>query len=117
MVLDTDAPVLKGSIRVGVFARDENVSTLLHSYYFLPTCYHRSRVHATLNLTLSKVSNGAIWAQEAAVPQLSNLVPSSPLLLQPYLTGQYQCTSPGLAASSDKYRLDVVGEEESRFEQ
>ena len=115
VVLSTVAPVLKGSLRVGVFARDENVSSLIQGTgYFLPTCFHGNS--GTLDLTLSKVSDGTIWAQEAATPQLpGRVVPSSPPLLHPYLTGQYECTSrsPGQVPSSDKYQLDVVGKEES----
>ena len=114
VVLGSVAPVLTGTIGVGVFARDENVSSLVHGTdYFLPTCFHTES--GTLDLTLSKVNNGVIWAQ-AAVPQLpGRMLPSSPPLLQPYLTGQYECTSrsPGQAPSGDKYQLDVVGKKES----
>ena len=112
MFLSSVAPILTGTVRSGVFAINENVSSLLQRpNYFLPTCFHGTG-QPILNLTLSEVSNGAIWVQEAAVPnQIGRLVPSSPPLLTPNLTGQYHCTASGQQPSRE-YRLDVVGKKE-----
>ena len=119
LVLGTEAPELRPHIRFGVFAVNENVSLLLYPIFFLPTCGHLTHgPPLNLNLTLLKVDNGFIWAQKAAVPPnlADRLVPLSPLLLQPHLTGQYRCTAPGGRFSSKQYRLDVVGKKESKFE-
>ena len=115
--LSTNAPIVTGGVQSGVFAVNENVSLLLQApIYFLPTCTHNSGIPA-INLTLSKINNGPIWVQEAAVPDVTGrLVPSSPPLLQPNQTGQYRCTSPGLPPSDEEYRLNVVGKKESKFE-
>ena len=115
VLLDSALPKLAGPVHSGVFAVNENVSFLLHvQAYFLPTCVHISS--KPLNLTLSQVNNGPVWAQEAAVPSSSGrLVPSSPPLLQPNLTGEYECASPGLTSSDDKYRLDVVGKKREKL--
>ena len=117
MFLHTVAPTESADVHLGVFARNENVSSLLQaSARFLPTCFHV--LSQPVNLILSQVNDGPIWAQEAAVPALSSggrLLPSSPPLLQPNLTGQYQCTAPGQTPSRGQYRLHVVGKKEARL--
>ena len=114
MTLLSVAPLPTTNLHVGVFAVNENVSLLLQpSDYFLPTCIHNTGV-ATLNMTISKVQNGAIWGQETAIQeQTGRLVPFSPPALQANLTGEYQCTAPASAwmPSTTRYRLDVVGKE------
>ena len=117
MVLFTDAPLSSaGNVFSGVFARNENVSFLLPaSDKFLPICFHVSPLPA-LNLTISQVNHGPIWVQEAAFPPIpSQLLPLSPPLLQPSLTGLYECTAPGMSPSRQKYRLEVVGKKGSKF--
>ena len=105
------APRVSSGAHQGVFARNENVSSLLQaSSPFLPTCFHRQS--QPVNLTLSQVNNGFIWAQKAAFPPGPSLVPLSPPFLQPYLTGQYHCLIPG-QQSQLEYRLDVVGKKKS----
>ena len=112
--LNTVAPTLAGGNLLGVFAVGENISLLQSPNYFLPTCFHSTG--KPLNMTLSKINDGAIWAQEAAVPQVPDLlVPSSAPLLAPNLTGQYQCTAPGQQDSRRQYRLDVVGKKEANL--
>ena len=114
--LTTVAPTLHGDVRSGVFAVNENVSFLQAPNNFLPTCIHVTGL-STLTLTLSKVNDGSIWAQEADVPnQIGRLVPLSPPLLQPNLTGVYECTAPTQRPSNEQYRLDVVGKNLSKFE-
>ena len=118
LALVTAAPVLDDSIHFGVFAMNENVSLLLSPISFLPTCTHITHgAPVSLNLTLLNVNNGFIWVQKAGVPPnpTGRLVPLSPLLLQPHLTGQYRCTSPGGKVSAQQYRLGVVGKKESIF--
>ena len=116
MFLTTVAPTLHGDVRSGVFAVNENVSFLQAPNNFLPTCIHVTGL-STLTLTLSKVNDGSIWAQEADVPnQIGRLVPLSPPLLRPNLTGEYECTAPGQQPSKAKYHLDVVGKILSKFD-
>ena len=117
VVLLTDAPLSSsGNVFSGVFARSENVSFLLPaSDKFLPVCFHTSV--QPLNLTISQVNHGPIWVQEAAFPTFpSRLLPLSPPLLQPNLTGLYECTAPGQNPSRQKYCLEVVGKKGSKFE-
>ena len=110
MILTSFAPRVPGG-RQGVFARNENVSSLLQaSRPFLPICFHLQS--QPVNLTLSQVNNGFIWAQEAAFPRNTDLEPVSPPLLQPYLTGQYHCVIPG-QQSDFEYRLDVIGKKKA----
>ena len=106
---------------VGVFAMNENVSSLLQYPFFLPTCLNY--FSEELNLTLSETTTGYIWAQEAVVQFSSptnpdsRLLPLTPQSLQPKLTGTYDCSARvserrSLVRSADEYILHVVGKEQ-----
>ena len=113
VVLKTAAPALTRTTDAGVFAVNENVSLLLQfPNHFLPTCYHDVSGE-THTLTLSKVNNGPIWAQEALPDFPARLVPWSPPFLQPNLTGTYHCTAPRQVSRNSDYRLDVVGKKKN----
>ena len=119
--LSTSAPRVSRFRYVGVFAMNENVSSLLQYPFFLPTCINLFREE--LNLTLSETTTGYIWAEETVVQFFSptnldsRLVPFTPQSLQPKLTGTYGCSAHllntrTLVTSGGRYILHVVGKEQ-----
>ena len=99
---------------LGVFGEGTNMSLLNEGErYLLPFCWHRNvdnrPAREYLQLSISEVSTGAIWARGRVRRVGGKLVPNEPQHLSSNLTGVYKCSSPGSLLARHQYQLEVVG--------